>query len=361
MQSRLGGKSNEKTVMHSIANPHRTAGKLAPNAPYPSIDAQRVADLLTQCPSFAETPLVTLDGFAPVATLWVKDERARMNLGSFKALGAAYVIARHAVEIAPRPGADTLNGHTYVTASAGNHGMSVAAGARIFGAKAVIHLADTVPESFADRLRSQGAQVVRSGADYAASMQGAQNDASEHGWTLLSDSSWDGYITLPHILMEGYLQMAAEAVRQCSEAPTHILLQAGVGGLAGAVAAYARHVWGDAPRIVVVEPDAAPALQASIQAGRSVVADGPDSIMGRLDCKEPSLIALNGLARDANDFMTLSDDEVAEKLPTMAGAGIETSASGGAGVAVVLHEKARAAVGITARSKVLCFLSEVPA
>ncbi|MEM6307808.1 MAG: hypothetical protein AAF701_07470 [Pseudomonadota bacterium] len=35
--------------------------------------------------------------------LWVKDERHRMNLGSFKALGAAYVIARHAAEIADPP------------------------------------------------------------------------------------------------------------------------------------------------------------------------------------------------------------------------------------------------------------------
>lgn len=347
--------------MHCITNPHIGKAKLAPAAPYPSIDAKRVEDLLAQCPAFSETPLLTVEGLAPVAALWVKDERARMNLGSFKALGAAYVIARHAAEITDRPGSDTLKGRTYVTASAGNHGMSVAAGARVFGAGAVIHLADTVPEGFADRLRSQGAQVVRSGADYAASMKGAAKDADDHGWTLLSDSSWDGYFELPHILMEGYLQMAAEAVRQCSEPPTHILLQAGVGGLAGAVAAYARHVWGDGPRIVVVEPAFAPALQASIQAGQSVVADGPDSIMGRLDCKEPSLIALNGLARDANDFLTLSDDEVADVLPDLANAGLETSASGGAGIAVVMYEDVRAMLGIDEQAKVLCFLSEVPA
>lgn len=312
--------------MHRIENPLKAGAPLAPGAPYPSVDAERVASLLTQCPSFAETPLVTVKDLAPVAALWVKDERGRMNLGSFKALGAAYVIARHAVGVQARPDAGTLQGHTYVTASAGNHGMSVAAGARIFGARAVIHLADTVPEGFAERLRAQGAQVVRSGADYAASMNAAQKDAKDHGWTLLSDSSWDGYTELPHILMEGYLQMAAEAARQCPEEPTHILLQAGVGGLGGAVAAYARRIWGEAPRIVVVEPDAAPALQASIQAGCTVVTEGPDSIMGRLDCKEPSLIALNGLARDADDFLTLSDDEVTQTLPAMAVAGIETSA-----------------------------------
>ncbi|WP_425084606.1 pyridoxal-phosphate dependent enzyme [Ruegeria profundi] len=344
--------------MKIVANTHRAGPKLAPSAPYPPTDAARVAALLSMCPAAKETPLVDAAGLAPVAQLWVKDERARMNLGSFKALGAAYVIARHAAEASDAPGADTLAGSTYVTASAGNHGMSVAAGARMFGAKAVVYIAETVPESFAARLNGQGADVVRSGSDYAASMQAASAAAEENGWILLSDSSWDGYYELPWTLMEGYLQMAAEAVDQCPEAPTHIMLQAGVGGLAGAVAAYARKAWGDAPKIVVVEPEAAPALQASIEAGSCVFADGPDSIMGRLDCKEPSLIALNGLARDADLFLTLSDEGVSEKLAAMAAAGLETTASGGAGLAAVLNDQARAELGMTEASCVLCILSE---
>ncbi|WP_170605541.1 pyridoxal-phosphate dependent enzyme [Ruegeria arenilitoris] len=345
--------------MRIIKNPHRAGNKLAPSAPYPSTDATRVADLLSLCPAAKETPLVDASDLAQVAHLWVKDERARMNLGSFKALGAAYVIARHAAEKSDEPGVDTLTGATYVTASAGNHGMSVAAGARIFGAKAVVFIAETVPESFAERLREQGASVVRSGADYAASMEAANNAADENGWTLLSDSSWEGYFEIPYTLMEGYLQMAAEAVAQCPETPTHIILQAGVGGLAGAVAAYSRTVWGDAPKIVVVEPEAAPALQSSIAASKCVFADGPDSIMGRLDCKEPSLIALNGLARDADLFLTLSDDEVSEQLGTLAALGLETTASGGAGVAAVMNDAARHSMEIEDHSRVLCFLSEV--
>jgi len=314
--------------------------------------------LLSKCPAARPTPLVEAEALAPVDKLWIKDERKRMNLGSFKALGAAYVIARHAAERSDEPGPETLVGATYVTASAGNHGMSVAAGARVFGAKAVVYIADTVPESFAERLRSQDAKVVRSGADYAASMEAASAAAAENGWTLLSDSSWEGYFELPYMLMEGYLQMAAEAAEQCPVVPSHILLQAGVGGLAGAVAAYMRVVWGDEPKIIVVEPDAAPALQASIEAGHCVFADGPDSIMGRLDCKEPSLIALNGLARDADAFLTLSDAEVADLLPALSGAGLATTASGGAGVAAVLNAQAREALGIDDRSRVLCILSE---
>ncbi len=344
--------------MQIVSNPHRSGPKLAPTAPYPSTDAARVAALLSRCPASNGTPLVEAGALAPVAQIWVKDERSRMNLGSFKALGAAYVIARHAAERSDDPDAQTLNGVTYVTASAGNHGMSVAAGARVFGATAVVYIAETVPEGFAQRLKAQNAEVVRSGADYAASMEAASAAAEENGWILLSDSSWDGYFDLPWTLMEGYLQMAAEAAEQCPEVPTHILLQAGVGGLACAVASYARKTWGSGPKIIVVEPEAAPALQASIAAGECVFADGPDSIMGRLDCKEPSLIALNGLARDADLFLTLTDEEVTEKLSAMAAAGLETTASGGAGLAAVLNDAARTAMEIDENSRVLCFLSE---
>ena len=141
--------------MQLLKNPYRGLGPLHTEAPFPSVAAGRVADLLARCPAAGQTPLVIAAGLAPVSGLWIKDERERMNLGSFKALGAAYVIARAASEASPNPGPETLKGRTYVTASAGNHGMSVAAGARVFGADAVVYIAETVPDSFADRLRAE--------------------------------------------------------------------------------------------------------------------------------------------------------------------------------------------------------------
>lgn len=291
------------------------------------------------------------------AQLWVKDERGRMGLGSFKALGAAYVIAHEAMAAGGDP-ATALQGRTYVTASAGNHGMSVAAGARLFGARAVIYLSETVPDAFAARLRDKGAEVVRAGHDYEASMQAAHSAADDNGWTLLSDSSWEGYTELPHRLMEGYLVMAAEAVAQMPETPTHILLQAGVGGLAGACAGLFRSAWGDAPHITVVEPQAAPALYESIRAGEAVETAGPVSIMGRLDCKAPSLIALKGLSRDADDFALISEAQSTDILPALAAAGLESTASGAAGIAAAIADPA--ALGLNAGSRILCILSEGP-
>ena len=345
-------------MREQLENPWRGRG-LAGLAPLPIAAAEGVARLLALCPAHSETPLLDLPALARragVARVHAKDERGRMGLGSFKALGAAHAIARAASEtVVGDDWARALEGRVFVTASAGNHGLSVAAGARIFGAKAVIHLSESVPRSFAARLAAMGAETVRDGATYEDSMEAAERAAARHGWTLLSDSSWPGYTEWPLRVMEGYLQMAAEAVGQIGEPPTHVLLQAGVGGLAAAVAAHVRAVWGDAPRIIVVEPEAAPALIDSIRAGRIVTAHGPVSAMGRLDCKTPSMIALAGLARDADLFVTLSEEEVAKAVAELAEMGLATSPSGGAGLAALL-----CGLDLGADARVLGIVSEGP-
>ena len=320
--------------------------------------------LLQRCPAAAPTPLRALPALAlecGVAALHVKDERERMGLGSFKALGAAYAIAHEAARRVGEDGdcADALHGTVYACASAGNHGLSVAAGARVFGARAVIYLADSVPEAFAERLRRIGAEVVRPGGSYEDSMAAVAHDAEANGWILLSDSSWPGYVDLSARVMEGYLVMGAEAADAIPEPPTHVFLQAGVGGLAAAMAAIVRARWGDAPTIVVVEPEAAPALIESIRAGRPVETSGPASNMGRLDCKVPSHLALGELARSADWFVTISDAQAAATVDRLAEEGIATTPSGAAGVAALQRSGAwREKLGLSGDSRVLAFVTE---
>lgn len=340
-----------------LKNPWRGRG-LGLEAPMPVDDAGSVAQLLAQCPAHAVTPLrdvPALAGKAGVARLLLKDERSRMGLGSFKALGAAYAIAREAGVTGSDDWGQALAGRVYVTASAGNHGLSVAVGARLFGAHAVIYIAESVPEVFAERLKAKGADIVRAGASYEASMQAAAIAAEAQGWTLLSDSSWPGYSERPLRVMEGYLQLAAEVESQIDTPPSHILLQAGVGGLAAAMAAYARRVWGDDPEIIVVEPELAPALMESVRRGRVVEADGPASCMGRLDCKTPSLIALNGLSRDADLFVTLTEAEAQNGAAELEAHGLPTTPSGAAGVAALL-----AGLDLPPDAKAMAILSEGP-
>ena len=347
--------------MDILQNPHRHIGltvDILRDIPAPSTDSAAVQALLARCPNAAETEMLQAPNIAQdlnIAQLSVKDERGRMGLGSFKALGAAYVIAHSAIVQGEAQGAKT-----YVTASAGNHGLSVAAGAKAFGAAAVIFLSQNVPEAFAKRLIAHGATVERAGETYEQSMSAAQAAAKDNGWTLLSDSSWPGYSDLSHRLMEGYTVFMAEAERQIS-APSHIFLQAGVGGLAGAAAAMARKTSGEAPVIVVVEPCHAPALHSCIQAGDFIAATGPGSAMGRLDCLEASLIALKGLAKDADVFALISEKEGQAGANYAAAHQMESTPSGAAGLAGLLASPAhRAALKIDANSHVLVILSEGP-
>ena len=75
--------------MEQFQNPYRLNGSLPDGLatiPDPSIDAAAPLAMLARCPSYSKTPLRVVEGLIP-ATLWVKDERERMGLGSFKALG----------------------------------------------------------------------------------------------------------------------------------------------------------------------------------------------------------------------------------------------------------------------------------
>ena len=332
-------------------------------------DHSNVSKLLKYCPISKETPLTEIDTLTAQLNLKkiaFKDERTRMNLGSFKALGAAFVIAKSAYKKIgediqkPELASSALKGTTFVTASAGNHGLSVAAGARIFGANAVIYLSVSVPKGFVSKLKSYGASVVIEGEDYESSMDAAERDADLNGWELLSDVTWDGYEGGIDV-MEGYLVMAYEATKQWEgEIPTHVFLQTGCGGLSAAVSAKLRKIWGQNFKICTVEPSAAPAIKESIIQGKPVHTSGPVSNMGRLDCKAPSHAALKYLALEADYLMTLEDEFVSEEIKFLDKFDLQTSPSGGAGFAGLKYCLKNSLLDINDQSRVLIFISEGP-
>jgi diaminopropionate ammonia-lyase len=283
---------------------------------------------------------------------WIKDETQRMGLGAFKAIGGTYAVAELlGIELGLlEPTAASIQASdrprpTFVCASAGNHGMAVAEGARIFGAGCRIHLSDTVPEAFVARLRAKGAEVVRSGKVYEESIAAAITDAEQTGAIHLADGSWPGYTEPPRLVMEGYTVMAEEMRETLEEDghwPSHVYLQAGVGGMAAAVAYMIRQNWAVQPQIIVVEPEAAPCLRDSKAAGEMVTVEGPVSIQGRLDCKAPSMLAYEILRRTANHYVTVSDASAQAAADLSATLGMASTPSGAAGLAALLADQAGA-------------------
>lgn len=369
-------------------------GRPAPKGPYPdafrpvlSLAAEREAlATITAWKGYAETPLVRLDALAKetgVSRIVYKQEAGRFGLGSFKALGGAYAVFRLlAALIAEKTGAkpapdDILSGRhagivsavTVTCATDGNHGRSVAWGARMFGCKAVIFIHETVSKGREEAIAAYGAEVVRTKGNYDDSVREAARTAAERGWHVVSDTSYPGYTDVPRNVMQGYSVMAEEAERQLGGLrPTHIFIQGGVGGLTAAVTA---HFWerfgADAPAVVVVEPETAACLLESAVAGQPTAVGGDlDTIMAGLACGEPSIIAWPILEAGVSAFMAIPDAAAAETMRLLAsgeaGATLVGGESGVAGLAGFLVAAAkpewRKALGLNENSVVLFFGSE---
>lgn len=349
-------------------------------------DFARAHAEITLWPGYAETPLHALNGLADTLNLGAvmyKDEGPRFGLGSFKALGAAYaglrVLQAELSKSLPRTvlAADIRSGAladqaakiTLCSATDGNHGRSLAWGCQRFGAACKIYIHAEVSEARADAMRALGADVIRIEGNYDDSVAQARQDAATQGWHVVSDTSWPGYSATPLDVMAGYGVIAVELSRALPEPPTHVFLQAGVGGFAAAIAAAFRQVWGkDSPRVVVVEPDLAPCLLLSAKAGCATPATiTSETVMAGLSCGEPSEIAWEILAQETTDFITIPDSLIAPTMrllarPTAHDPKIDAGESGVAGLAALIatarQPKLREALHLTPESRVLLIGSE---
>ena len=352
------------------------------------INAAGVADLakmLEQCPAHRVTPLYRLPALARqlgVADILVKDESQRFGFGAFKALGgvlavfvrltgvvgAADRIAPSFAELMAGAHKDLTAGLVFTTASSGNHGRSVAAGARLFGNRCVVFLPFFTSADKEAAIRARGAEVVRVDGDYDAAVAECRRVATEKNWAIISDTSWDDYEFIPKTVMRGYTVLAHEAMTQWPAPPTHVFVQAGVGGLAAAVIGHFWEMMATRPVFVVVEPASADCWFQSNQAGRVTPASGDaDTIMGGLACREISPITWPVIGLGADWFMTIGEDSVPGARRTLGTPGdgdpaIASGPSGCAGMAGLLRARgddgARAALLLDESARVLLINSE---
>jgi len=337
-------------------------------------------------PGYAPTPLLDMQALASelgIGQLWLKDEAHRFGLKSFKALGGAYAVLgvlRHVLEhdhgLTDVSSADLRGGKyadqvadiTVCCATDGNHGRSVAWGAQIFGCRCNIHLHEHVSQGREDAIAAYGAHIIRVSGHYDDSVRAATEDAAREGWHLVSDTAWIGYEDMASRVMQGYTTLTAEVLEQLpAEArPSHVFLQAGVGGLAAAVAGPLWEVWGDArPRIIVVEPESADCVFRSIAAGALTNVPGDlSTFMACLAAGEMSTAAWTVLKGCADDVLALEDDAARHAMRVLATTepSVVAGESGCAGIAALLtvcqDAELRDALGIDESARILCINSE---
>ncbi len=302
-----------------------------------------------------------------LADVWVQDETSRFGLPAFKSVGVEFAVA----QLRDRGGLDGVT--TLVCASAGNHGRAVARAARVAGLTARIYLdRDVAPPRLA-AVASEGATIVRVDGTYDDAVRLAADDAARTGALVVSDTSWDGYTQIPRDIMLGYTQVLDDAAAAWGEdgPPDVMIVQAGVGGLLAAAAAWAAFTWGDdRPRLVAVEPLRAACVQASARAGAPTAVEGPlTTIMAGLRCGEVSPIAFSIVDGLVDGYVAIDDAWCRAAMRRLARPDADDPAlavgtSGSAGVAALLGLAAEAsaadrrAFGLTPDARVFVIATE---
>ena len=264
--------------------------------------------------NYLSTPLISLNKLnekLKLNKIFYKDESKRFHLKSFKALGGAYAVEK------------IIKGNdknVISTATAGNHGRSVAWGAQKNGLECKIFISEFVSESRAKVMRNFGADVIRVKGNYEDSLNECIMQSNKNNWQIVQDVAWEDYKLVPKLTMAGYSVMMKETSEQIkNEKISHVILQAGVGGMAAAMVAGIARYLDYIPQIIVVEPDSAACVLESINKGKiEKITIEKESIMGGMSCGEVSLVPWEILKNSVHFCVTVSDDYISKTVKYLA-------------------------------------------
>ena len=287
-----------------------------------SFDKNQILDLLSKkdmheayssiskWEGYQPTPLIELNKLCMelnINKIFYKDESKRFKLKSFKALGGAYAVERISKE---------NESIVVATATAGNHGRSVAWGAQRLGLKCKIFISEFVSDARGNVMADLGADVIKVKGNYESSLTECINQSNKNNWQIVQDVAWKNYITIPKYTMAGYTVMMKEIVNQIDQNKiSHIFLQAGVGGMAGAMIAGIANYLDNIPITIIVEPDSAACVMESIKANEiKKINIIRESLMGGMSCGEVSLVPWQILKNSVKYCISLPDDNIPKTM-----------------------------------------------
>ena len=309
---------------------------------------------------YTPTPLIELNKLSKelhINKIYYKDENKRFDLKSFKALGGAY-----AVEKVSKGNKDIV----VATATAGNHGRSVAWGAKRLGLNCKIFISEFVSDARGRAMSDLGADVIKVKGNYEKSLLECIKQSTENNWHIVQDVAWENYTQVPKYTMAGYTVMMREISDQIKDQKiSHIILQAGVGGMAGAMVSGIARYLNNIPTTIVVEPDSAACVMESVKTGKIEKIDiKRESLMGGMSCGEVSLVPWEILKNSVKHCVSLPDDDIAKTMKLLGNASFsdekiiagENSAPGVISLITVCEdENIRNRLDLNEKSNVLVF------
>ena len=279
-----------------------------------SEDIDEAYKVISSWNNYSPTPLISLNKLnekLKLNKIFYKDESKRFHLKSFKALGGAYAVEK------------IIKGNdkkVISAATAGNHGRSVAWGSQKNDLECKIFISEFVSESRAEVMRNFGADVIRVKGNYEDSLNECIKQSNQNNWQIVQDVAWEDYKLVPKLTMAGYSVMMKEISEQIkNEKISHVILQAGVGGMAAAMVAGIVRYLDYIPQIIIVEPDSAACVLESIKKGKiEKISIDKESIMGGMSCGEVSLVPWEILKNSIHYCVTISDDYISKTIKYLA-------------------------------------------
>jgi threonine dehydratase len=282
-------------------------------------DAQAVVySALRPTPQYA-WPLLTKE---IGATVWVKHENHH-PVGAFKVRGGLTYfdeLTRRAPEI-----------DGVISATRGNHGQSIAFAATRHGKSAVIVVPHGNSKEKNAAMKALGAELIEHGADYQASREHAAAIAEERRLHFVPPYHRD--------LVRGVMTCWIEFFEAARPDVTFIPIGMGSGFCA---AAAARAHLGAKTRLIGIVSAHATACRDSVLAGKVVEAPVATVLADGMACRIPDAEALEIIRREADDIVTVSDDEVAEAMRLLFAATHNVAeGAGAASLAAAMNQKER--------------------
>lgn len=217
-----------------------------------------------------------------------------------------------------------------ITSSSGNHGLSVAYAAKIFGTKAVVVVPVNAVNEKVEAIERFGAEVVRYGKDYDEA----------HAKSLQLQQKTKTIFVHPFddpLVIAGQGTVGLELLRAVPNLET-IIVPIGGGGLISGICVAAKTL-NPALKIVGVQPEGAPAVYRSWKAGRIVEVDSVKTAADGLAARKPLETTFRIITKYVSDILLVTEQEIGKAvLELITKAHLLTEPSGAAALAALLFQ-----------------------
>jgi threonine dehydratase len=269
------------------------------------------------------TPVMTSQSFNQIAgcEVFFKCENLQ-RAGAFKARGATNKILSLT---------DAEKERGVIAVSSGNHAQAVALAAREAGTRAVVCIPDDAPQMKVAGMRSYGADI-RVFDRHKDDRDAFGRDIAERE-NLVMIPAYDDYL-----IMAGQGTSGMELVEEVPELDA-VTTPCSGGGLFAGVSTAAKSMK-PSIKCLAVEPESANDTQQSVAKGERVKISPPPTIADGLRVQTPGALTFPITRANADDVLTVSDDEILATMRFMLfRMKLLVEPSGAAAAAAVFHRK----------------------